>query len=178
MPHIWQVMESTIWKYIGKLNDGATARDGSTENDQNYIIYRLADIYLMKSEANIMLGTDDGYAKGADLINQIRERAGLADISATSNQQSMLLLLLQERQREFFAEGKCWFDLLRIGSRDNYKYKELLIEQVLSVAGANNQAVMRSKLADTNSWYMPYHEDETAVNPLLKQNSYYEKLGK
>ncbi|WP_321517479.1 RagB/SusD family nutrient uptake outer membrane protein [uncultured Bacteroides sp.] len=170
--------ESTIWKYIGKLNDGATARDGSTENDQNYIIYRLADIYLMKSEANIMLGTDDGYAKGADLINQIRERAGLADISATSNQQSMLLLLLQERQREFFAEGKCWFDLLRIGSRDNYKYKELLIEQVLSVAGANNQAVMRSKLADTNSWYMPYHEDETAVNPLLKQNSYYEKLGK
>lgn len=170
--------ESTIWKYVGKLTDGATARDGSTENDQNYIIYRLADIYLMKAEANIMLGTDDGYAKGAELINAIRERAGLTDISATSNQQSMLLLLLQERQREFFAEGKCWFDLLRLGSRDNYKYKDILIEQVLSVAGANNQAVMRSKLADTNSWYMPYHEDETAVNPLLEQNSYYGKLGK
>lgn len=170
--------ESTIWKYVGKLNDGATARDGSTENDQNYIIYRLADIYLMKAEANIMLGTDDDFAKGAGLINQIRQRAGLADISATSNQQSMLTLLLQERQREFFAEGKCWFDLLRIGSRDNYKYKDLLIQQVLYATGANNQAVMRSKLTDTNSWYMPYHEDETAVNPLLKQNSYYEKLGK
>lgn len=170
--------ESTIWKYVGKLNDGATARDGSTENDQNFIIYRLADIYLMQAEANIMLGTDDGYAKAANLINLIRERAGLADISATSNQESMLTILLQERQREFFAEGKCWFDLLRIGSRDNYKYKELLIQQVLNITGANNQAVIRSKLADTNSWYMPYHEDETAVNPLIKQNSYYAKLGK
>ncbi len=170
--------ESTIWKYIGKLSDGATARSSSEENDQNYIIYRLADIYLMEAEAYIMLGTDEDYSNASTMINTIRARAGLANISAVSNQESMLTLLLQERQREFFAEGKCWFDLLRIGSRDNYKYKELLIQQVLYATGANNQAVIRSKLSDTNSWYMPYHEDETAVNPLLKQNSYYEKLGK
>ena len=41
-----------IWKYLGV--DNATARVAS-ENDQNYLIYRLADVYLMKAEALIIM---------------------------------------------------------------------------------------------------------------------------
>ncbi len=174
----YKVSNNSIWKYIGKLPDGATARSSSNENDQHYIIYRLADIYLMQAEAFIMLGTESNTTSAVNLINLVRNRAGLSSISAVSDQEFMLKTVLEERQRELFSEGKSWFDILRIGSRDNYKYKELLITQVLAVTGANNQAIIRSKLSDVNSWYLPYHEDETAVNPLLVQNSYYEKLGK
>lgn len=168
----------SLWKYIGKLPDGSTARSSTNENDQNYIVYRIADVYLMQAEAYIMLGTETDLQKGVDNINLIRNRAGVAGISVISDQQTMLTSLLSERQRELLGEGKSWFDILRIGKRDNYKYKELLTTQVLSVTGANAQAIIRSRLADVNSWYLPYHEDETAVNPLLVQNSYYEKLGK
>lgn len=174
----YKATDLVIWKYVGKMPDGQTARDGSTENDQNFIIYRLADIYLMAAESHIMLGTEEDLAKATDYINLIRIRAGLANISPVSDQEIMLKLTLEERQRELFAEGKSWFDIMRIGLRDNQKYKELLTQQVLVVTGANNQAIIRSKLENVYSWYLPYHESETSVNPLLKQNPYYEKLGK
>lgn len=167
-----------IWKYVGKMADGQTARQSGTDDDQNFIIYRLADIYLMAAEAYIMLGTEDDQIKAAEYINLIRVRAGISPISPVSDQGAMLKFLLEERQRELFAEGKSWFDIMRIGIRDNQKYSNLLIEQVLEVTGANNQAIIRSKLSDVYSWYLPYHESETSVNPLLKQNPYYEKLGK
>ncbi|NLO71030.1 MAG: RagB/SusD family nutrient uptake outer membrane protein [Porphyromonadaceae bacterium] len=168
----------TIWKYIGKLADGQTARQSGTDNDQNFIIYRLADIYLMAAESYIMLGTEEDFTTAAEYINLIRLRSGIAEISSVSDQELMLKMLLEERQRELFAEGKSWFDIMRIGIRDNQKYRELLTQQVLEVTGANNQAIIRSKLEDVYSWYLPYHERETSVNPLLKQNPYYEKLGK
>ena len=98
-----------IWKYLGV--DKTTARAAS-ENDQNYIIYRLADVLLMKAEALIMQGHNE---EAADLIDRTRERAGLGETTLSDDRMVMLETLLVERQKEFFGEGKNWFDLLRIG---------------------------------------------------------------
>jgi len=164
-----------IWKYIG-INP-TTKRNSSLQNDQNWIVYRMADIYLMEAEAYIMKGTETDMNTGLNLINAIRNRAGLTTSNGSSNQIAMITLLLEERQREFFAEGKNWFDMLRIGRRNGNEFKELFISQVLQVASASNQSMIKAKLSDTNSWYLPIHAEELSANSELVQNPYYNNLG-
>lgn len=164
-----------IWKYIGV--NATTKRNSSLQNDQNWILYRMADIYLMEAEAYIMKGSETDMNTGLNYINEIRNRAGLSPTAGSSNQISMLTLLLEERQREFFAEGKNWFDMLRVGRRTGDGFKELLIDQVLKVASASNQSMIKAKLGDMNSWYLPIHADELSANSELVQNPYYNNLG-
>jgi hypothetical protein len=168
-----------IWKYIG-IN-ASTKRNTSLQNDQHWIIYRLAEIYLMKAEAYIMKSNesegDVNLTSGLEMINIIRRRAGLTDDAGSSTRLGMMKLLLEERERELFCEGKNWFDLIRIGSRNIPGFKELLIDQAAQVASAGNQAMMRAKLADPDSWYLPIHADELSVNTFLVQNPYYINLG-
>ncbi len=106
-----------IWKYSGINATTTTLRNTSLQNDQNFIIYRLADVYLMEAEAQIMKGDSLSIREGLEMINVIRQRAGIAPSLGSSEQLGMIQILLEERQREFFAEGKNWFDLLRIGTR-------------------------------------------------------------
>lgn len=164
-----------IWKYIG-INS-STMRNSSEQNDQNWIVYRLADILLMQAEAHIMKGSETDMEIAAELISRVRVRAGLTSISASTNQLTMLEVLLQERQKEFFAEGKNWFDMLRIGRRNIAGCKDLFISYATMSASANDIAMMRAKLADENSWYLPINDTEMKNNFELKQNPFYENLG-
>ena len=168
-----------IWKYIG-INK-STKRNSSLQNDQNYILYRLADVYLMEAEAYVMKSGDaqgdPNLDKALELINAVRQRAGLEKSIGSSDRLGMIELLLAERQREFLAEGKNWFDILRIANRDVPGFREFALTEVLQVVAAGNQAMIRAKLADPNAWYLPVHYDELSVNSFLKQNPFYENLG-
>lgn len=165
-----------IWKHVGIQVDKAGGYTrSSTENDNHFIIYRLADIYLMKAEALTMKGE---YAKSAELIADVRSRAGIVEtFQAETTELGMLELILHERTREFVAEGKNWFDLLRIGKRNNYAYKDFMIRQVVLAVASNKISIVSSKLADVNSHYLPISQSEMDANPLLVQNPYYASLG-
>jgi starch-binding outer membrane protein, SusD/RagB family len=167
-----------IWKYVGYAPYTASvpART-SVQNDQNWIIYRLADIYLMEAEAYAMKGDAESMTKSQTLVNAIRTRAGLTAAPSASEKLDQMKIVLAERQRELFCEGKNWFDLVRIGNRPDAGFKNLFIEQVLQVASASNSAMIRAILQDNNSWYLPIHSDELTANKLLVQNPYYTNLG-
>lgn len=169
--------DGKIWKYIGIAADGTTARNSSSQNDQHWIIYRLADVYLMEAEAYIMKGDSSSLSKGLDLVNFIRTRAGLTPSAGNSDKLGMIQILLKEREREFFCEGKNWFDLVRIGRRPDAGFKEFFIEQVLQVASASTSSMVRAILQDPNSWYLPINSNELMTNSLLVQNPYYANLG-
>jgi len=81
---------------------------GNFDADNNWIVFRYADVLLMLAEA---IG-DGGEAYG--LINQLRSRAGLADIDA-STPGTFEDKLLQERRIELAFENHRWYDLLRFG---------------------------------------------------------------
>ncbi len=81
---------------------------GDQDGDNNWIVFRYADVLLMLAEA---IG-DGGEAYG--LINQLRTRAGLADIDA-STPGTFEDKLLQERRVELAFENHRWYDLLRFG---------------------------------------------------------------
>ena len=81
-----------------------------TENDSdiNFVVFRYADVLLMLAEA---LGeTPESY----DLINQVRNRAGLGNISS-STPGTFKDKLLKERRVELAFENHRWADLKRFG---------------------------------------------------------------
>lgn len=166
----------TIWKYAGvDYYNVTTAKRASNQNDQNFIIYRLADILLMKAEALVM---KNNFEEAIEIVNRVRSRAGIStELNIGSTELDMLAIVLDERAREFVAEGKRWYDLLRVAKRDDYKYINYMIQEVITVVPLNSVSIVNSKLLDVNSHYLPIHKDEFKNNKLLEQNPYYSSLG-
>ncbi|MEE4176126.1 MAG: RagB/SusD family nutrient uptake outer membrane protein [Bacteroides sp.] len=91
--------------YVYKYSDIETGTD-------NIYVLRLAEMHLIRAEAEILL-QGDLEAIRAD-INAIRERAGLIP-TTSSNYAALLLEVESQRQKEFAFEGHRWFDLVRTG---------------------------------------------------------------
>lgn len=68
---------------------------------------RYTDILMMKAEILLKSGPS---AEVDAIVNQVRQRAGLAAVSNVT-----LDMLLEERRKEFFAEGTRMHDLIRTG---------------------------------------------------------------
>ncbi|MGJ8591903.1 MAG: RagB/SusD family nutrient uptake outer membrane protein [Aquaticitalea sp.] len=79
---------------------------------ENVIVIRLAEMYLIRAEANANLNGNVDAIKSD--INEIRQRAGLPSTSASTYPQ-LLSAIEKERRVEFAFEGHRWFDLVRTG---------------------------------------------------------------
>jgi hypothetical protein len=79
----------------------------------NTILLRLADIILLKAEALNQTGQT---ADAIPLVNAIRTRVSLPDITVTS-QTDVAAAILKERRLELAFEGQRWNDLLRFGTQ-------------------------------------------------------------
>lgn len=83
-----------------------------TDGSDNVYVFRFAEIYLMRAEANTQRGTGTINIKSD--INKIRIRAGLSGVPGSS-QEDLLLAIEKERRLEFAFEGQRWSDLTRTG---------------------------------------------------------------
>lgn len=116
------------------------------------ILYRYADIILMKAEAQNGLGQDPSEA-----MNLIRKRAYGSKFAAhtfvngtkAANDEA----ILQERLFELIQEGKRWFDLVRFGKA---------LEKVPLLKGKTE-----------NDLLFPLSETILSLEPLVKQNPGY-----
>ena len=154
--------QEAIWKYRGKDALGLVNR-AQTERDANWNIYRYADIMLMKAEAAIEL---DKFEEANNLIRETMLRAGMPyeDIFI---KEDLRKALLDEKGREFLFEGKRWFDLLRAAKRNKFQQKDIIINMILAGADIKQQAVLRTKVYDTLSYYLPIAERELIYNQNL-----------
>lgn len=148
----------------------------STAN-ANWIFYRLTDVLLMKAEAMCMLGTD---LKGAfDLVKAVYDRSnpyaqgesGLSEENAAT-QEALEGLILRERNRELFGEGKRWFDLLRYAMRKGDEEGPSKAFEIFGKKFVGTQAsTARNKYQQSiKVMYSPYTESEMKANPELVQN--------
>lgn len=159
-----------IWKYLGKDVSSPITRFG-TERDANFIYYRFADILLMKADALTELNR---LGEAGNYLKITAERAGIITGNITT-QDAMRIAVLDERAREFVLEGKRWFDLLRVAKREDFKYKQIIISMILSGADVKQQAILKTKVFDTLSYYLPIPEHELQFNQNLVQNPYYDR---
>lgn len=79
--------------------------------DDNVILIRLAELYLIRAEARARKATPDIAGAQAD-INRIRNRAGLPNTTAITVQE-LIDAIEQERRIELAHEGHRFFDLRR-----------------------------------------------------------------
>jgi hypothetical protein len=82
------------------------------EPQQEYLmVLRLAEQYLILAEA---LANQQQVTQGLQYLNAVRHRAGLNDVTASSKEE-LVDLVLKERRVELFSEwGHRWFDLKRL----------------------------------------------------------------
>ena len=153
----------------------------SANYDANYIVYRISDILLMKAEAvaclqgYILKADDEEMLKEAFYTvkgvfarsNPMIENADDLKFDVYNSAQSLEALVMRERQRELFAEGKRWFDLVRFALRQGNTSKML---DLLVVKYSTNSSAIKAKLATINSLFNPVYQEEIKVNTGLVQN--------
>jgi hypothetical protein len=159
-----------IWKYVGQSPDGRTFRSGNNRYSGNWIVYRYADVLLMKAEALSQMGN---FSEALEIINRIRTRANVPPLGLAENPTIFEDAILEERAREFAFEGKRWFDLLRMGRRNEFARKSKLIEIIVSNAPSTQKRILAAKLTNPQGWYLPIYEDEIERNMNMTQNPYY-----
>ncbi len=164
-----------IWKYVGLTTDGQTARSGIYQNSCNWIVYRYAGVLLMKAEALSQLGR---YSEALDIINRIRDRADVVPLSLTDSKVAYEDAIMNERAHELAFEGKRWFDLLRLGRRNDYSRKSTLISKIVANVPSTQKRILATKLTNPLGWYLPIAKSELERNKNLVQNPYYNNLSK
>lgn len=114
-------------------------------NASDGMVLRIAEMYLIRAEANLRGGTSVGDTPLND-INVIRTRAGLPDLGSVD-----LDAILVERRKEFCFEGQRRMDLLRNN---------------LNLRPGNNPV----SAAGANKVIFPIVDNETTNNPNIVQN--------
>lgn len=178
------------YTYQSITHDNLEDNSEGTENafiptgsfSSNWIIYRLSDVLLMKAEAITRLDapTTEQLQDAFNCVTMILYRSNPSvttdrdKLSFTGYQEPSQLfdLVMRERRREFFGEGKRWFDLVRMAEHDGTTTNMLTL---LLTKYATNTNAVRAKLASMNSLYSPVYENELKVNPNLHQNPAWEK---
>jgi starch-binding outer membrane protein, SusD/RagB family len=154
---------------IGKWEFAQGSDPGNLSND--LAVFRYADVLLMKAEAQWRNTGDAADGTSLALVNQIRERAGLTDLSSLDGKLSFDLAasvvpggeLFNEMGREMFAEHNRRQDLIRWGFFNNND------KWVLPFANAGD-------VLKTTGDYLrvfPIGKSKLAANPNLKQNPKY-----
>lgn len=181
----------------GTVGEAKSNSRGFREFRQNWIVYRLTDVMLMKAEALVETAANDSdqvvLKQAFDLVQAVNKRSMLKTASDTlkfesfKSKEEMELLVLAERERELCFEGKRYFDLMRYCYRhmegvdirqrmaDQGAWPELyqpmlkMIIRKYSGGGGEGDAVSY-KMKSEPYLYWPIEESETKVNSLLKQN--------
>lgn len=132
---------------------------GSWENqtrvfDADIVVYRYADALLMSAEIENSLNNAQG---AISKLNEVAQRAyGIANFHPTTlSPQDIDREILNERKKEFVAEGKIWWDMIRFG---------VVFDQVASLAGRENEQ---------NVLLWPVHDSSINTNPNIKQTQGY-----
>jgi hypothetical protein len=127
--------------------------------DEDYMIFRLAEQYLIRAEAEAN-GQGGGATAAIADLNTIRARAGLAATTVTpaGGLTQLMAAIMHERQTELFCEwGNRWLDLKRTGT----------VQTVLAPEKGGPW------LQDAHASLFPIDQTDINYNPQLVQNPGY-----
>lgn len=126
--------------------------------DQNRVMFRLADIILLRAESRVRLGNNEGAI--ADL-NAVRERAQAELYRPSEYGGDLRYAIFKEREKEMLMEGCRWFDVIRNG----YYKTELY---------GGFQKVSTQDIID-GVFFNAVDDSAFENNPLARQNTYWLK---
>lgn len=133
-----------------------------TAIDADKVIWRLADVLLLRAECRTRLGQTDGAI--ADM-NVVRKRAGAELYTGLKDPVLLRKEIFKERERELFGEGWHYFDAVRNGvnPRDNF-YLGRISPAYTALPDADIQ---------NGALYIPVNNDAFTKNLDMTQNTYW-----
>lgn len=104
-----------VIKFPNGAKDMGQFIENENASSSPLVLFRLADVYLTKAEAQ-------GASAGLATIKTFMD-SRYANVNLPSSMSDLEFenLILDENQREFYAEGRRWFDIKRLGRTDLYK---------------------------------------------------------
>ncbi|MDE3144146.1 MAG: RagB/SusD family nutrient uptake outer membrane protein [Bacteroidota bacterium] len=142
--------------------------NGWSSGDDYYIL-RLADIILLRAEAENALGQT---AAAATDVNTVRARVQLAPIASNLSQSAMLTTILNERRLELAFEAQRWDDLRRTGQAIPF-IKGLKEYTYTCNNGVPSAPTLMNFPVDQNHLLLPIPLQEIQNDPSLTQNPGY-----
>lgn len=128
-------------------------------------VMRYAELLLIHAEADL-LANGSISAAGLSSLNQVRQRAGLGELTAD---QVDILTIIEERRWELFGEGSRWFDFVR---------KRNILPNLINDAFAaieagdtDNDDNDFSSFTPERHWKLPYPQSALDRNPTLQQKA-------
>lgn len=107
---------TAYYKSVVDAFDGALSTGKFTSSENVLPIIRLAEMHLIRAEANFFRLNENVSSKAINDLNEIRTRAGINAIPTSyTNATGFLDSLILERRREFMHEGMILEDLRRFG---------------------------------------------------------------
>jgi hypothetical protein len=161
---ITSIFEFTQGYSIRKFkNLTSTGINGSdlTFVDNDYPVFRLADVYLMYAEA-VLRGGAGNSALALDYVNEIRFRAYGDNSGDITSGELTLDFILDERARELYWEGYRRTDLIRFGKFSSSTY-------VWPWKGGVSGGISTNEKFNV----FPIPSADIAANPNLTQNTGY-----
>lgn len=131
--------------------------------DEYYIMFRLAEMYLIRAEARANQDKVTGANGGLEDLNMVRDRANIGALN-NLDKAGLLLAVENERKLELFGEwAHRWFDLKRNPSISQAGLSRA--DDVLSVVKGDNW--------QSTDVLFPIPASQRELNPALTQNDGY-----
>ncbi|MBK7804710.1 MAG: RagB/SusD family nutrient uptake outer membrane protein [Saprospiraceae bacterium] len=130
--------------------------------DTDFPMFRLADVYLMASEAILRGAAGGTKAKATEYFNVVRQRAYTGSAGNVTENNLNLDLILDERGRELYWECHRRTDLVRFNKFTTADY-----------LWAWKGGVSQGQAVDTKYNIFPIPSADISANPNLKQNPGY-----
>lgn len=155
--------------YVTKWVDLNGENEDRTKAYKNMTLIRYADILLMRAEA--LIETEGNLNEAANLIDEVRERAGMPKIVRTGNYDDMRNKLRHERRIEFAFEGLRYYDIIRWRICGEVRNGDMYGASLMNETTGVREALFKEKRVWKDYMYLwPVPQDALDLNPSLSQN--------
>ena len=139
-------------KYKLQSQDPNSENQYAQFSESNILVFRLADMYLLRAEANAKMG--NGTVAVADL-NITRAEANVPEYTGATDRASLIKAIFDERAIEFVGEGHSGYDRIRM----DYYYE--------GVPWMNQDRIKK------RGYFWPIDPSVISVNPSIVQTQYW-----
>jgi len=152
----WGTTDPICIKYSSVYYSGANNTSPLSLN--NILVFRLADINLLKAEALVATNKP---SEARIIVNQIRALSNLGPSTVTDP--NLFEGVINERGRELFLEGHRFYDLVRLARKTG----------IIKFNGTGTITRMDATQFQLGKYYWPIDPILISLNPLLAQTPYW-----